>query len=77
MSTIHIHRTTTSTPASENRVCVPVQGQCVDRLLSAGHAIGGGELIVEIDGAGASGNLPCAPATAGQRERVVRHNATW
>ena len=60
---------------SDVAIDVPVQARGVDRLLPAGHAIGGGELIVEIDRADASGNLPCAPATAGQRERIVRHDA--
>src|SRR5258705_9704313 len=45
---------------------VPVQRRRVDGLSSSGDAVGGGELIVEIDCADTTGNFPRAPAATGQ-----------
>jgi hypothetical protein len=40
---------------------IPVQTRAVDRLLSTGHAVCGPQLIVQIHGADAAGNLPRPP----------------
>src|SRR5260370_3073109 len=47
-------------------VDVPVQRRRVDGLSSTGDAVGGGELIVEIDRSDTTGNFPRAPAATGQ-----------
>src|ERR1043166_8321740 len=54
---------------------VPVEARRIDGLPAARHPGCGCELVVEIDLRDASRDLPCAPATAGQRERIDRHDA--
>src|SRR6266850_6042539 len=51
-------------------VDVPVKRCRIDGLSSTGDAVGGGELIVEIDSADTTGNFPRAPAATGQGERI-------
>src|SRR5258708_991243 len=47
-------------------VDVPVQRRRIDGLSSTGDAVGGGELIVEIDRADTPRNFPRAPTATGQ-----------
>src|SRR6266852_2654803 len=47
-------------------VDVPVKRRRIDGLSSTGDAVGGGELIVEIDRADTTGHFPRAPAATGQ-----------
>src|ERR1700730_5564471 len=54
---------------------VPVQRQRIDCLSPASDAVCKGQPIVEIHGAVAAGNFPCAPAATAQGERIGRRHA--
>jgi hypothetical protein len=53
----------------------PVQTRRVDCLQPTGHAIYGPQLVVQIDGVDAVGNLPGAPSAAPQRKQTCRDDA--
>src|ERR1700751_2156326 len=54
---------------------VPVQTRAVDCLLATGSAVFGPQLIVQIHGADAAGNLPRSPTSAPYRERIAWDDA--